>query len=173
MKKFRLAVGVVSGLLFGANSAFAHDVLVKFEGKVTESTCVVSAEDVKLDHVSVNALKATGDVSSPRPFSINVSGCDGSKLKGRFVVSPSTIDPLTQAIINSAPGGSSAQIQLVDFDGGTVIKLLEQYAGEPLTPMITSDDGANFQFFARYLAANGPATAGDVKAELMFDLIYE
>ncbi|MDP9527341.1 fimbrial protein [Pseudomonas protegens] len=173
MKKFRLAVGVVSGLLFGANSAFAHDVLVKFEGKVTESTCVVSAEDPKLDHVSVNALKSTGDVSSPRPFSIKVSACDGSKLKGRFVANPSNTDPRTQALINTAPGGSSAQIQLLDSDGKTAIKLFEQYVGEPLTPVATSEVGANFNFFAQYLAANGPATAGDVKAELMFDLIYE
>lgn len=172
MKKFCLAAGVVSGLFLGVNSAFAHDVLVLFQGKVTESTCVVEATNPELDTVSVNALKATGSVSSPRPFSITVTKCDGTKLKGRFVVNSSTIDESTGAILNKAPSGSTAQIQLLDHDY-KAINLLEQAVGNPLVPFSVNDELTVFPFFAQYLAANGPVTSGDVKAELMFDLIYE
>lgn len=172
MKKFRLAAGVVSGLLFAASSAFANDVLVKFEGKVVESTCLVTGEDVKLEPVSVSSLKATGDVSAPRPFAITVTGCDGSKLKGRFAVNPSNIDMNTGAIVNTVSGGSSAQIQLLDYDSKPV-DLSLHFGGNALAPKYADATQTIFPFFAQYLAANGPVTAGDVKAELMFDLVYE
>lgn len=173
MKKFRLAAGVVSALFFAANSAFAYDVLLTFEGKVVPTTCKVDGlSEIKLNPVSTSALKSSGDFAGASPFTIHVSGCDATKLKGKFSFEFPKVDAKTGALINSAPGGSTAQIQLLDH-GSNPIHLLASFAQEPFAPVVANGSEARFAFAARYLAGEDPVTAGDVKAELTFDLVYE
>lgn len=173
MKRSWWVAGLASCLSLAVGSAYAHDVQLNFKGKVTPTTCVVdSAQDITLDNVSVSALKATGDVASIRPFAINVSGCDGTKLGARFNAPANDIDIETGALVNAEPGGSTVQIQILDreYKG---INLADMYSGETIKPNYADDMSADFNFYAQYLAAAEKVTAGDVSAKLMFDLVYE
>ncbi|BCT34704.1 type 1 fimbrial protein [Pseudomonas protegens] len=174
MKKFRLAAGVVSALLFAANSAFAYDVLLKFEGKVVPTTCQVDGlNEIGMNPVSTEALKEPGGYAGEKVFFISVSGCDGTKLKGMFSPDFSKVDHKTGALKNSVPDGSTAMIQLLDHESKPIDLMLDSISKPYFAPLSVSANAAQFVLAARYLAGDVPVTAGDVKAELTFDLVYE
>lgn len=174
MKKFRLAAGVVSALFFAANSAFAYDVLLKFEGKVVPTTCQVDGlNEVAMNPVSTEALKEPGSYAGEKVILINVSGCDGTKLKGMLSPDFSKVHHITGALKNSVPGGSTAMIQLLDHQSNPINLMTSPVTKPSFEPVSVSATAAQFVLAARYLASDVPVTAGDVKAELTFDLVYE
>ncbi|MFB4249089.1 fimbrial protein [Pseudomonas idahonensis] len=173
MKRSWWVAGLASCLSLAVSNAYAHDVELNFQGKVTESTCAVeSVYDVNLESVSTNAFKAAGDVAAITTFGISVTGCDGNKIAGRFNAPMGDIDYISGALRNAAPGGSSVQIQILDRDY-KAISLFDAKLASPREPDFANESSASFNFYAQYLAVAETVTAGDVKAKLMFDLIYE
>ncbi|RBJ79112.1 type 1 fimbrial protein [Pseudomonas sp. MWU12-2534b] len=179
MKKFSLAAAV-SSLFLAVNGAFAHDVVLDFTGKVTQATCKIegAAEGgqltklVALSDVSTNALSKAGDVAGLKVVTINLGGCTGSKVEAKFNYLAGAIDINTGAIKNSlstADNGADVQVQLLDSEYQP-IKL-----GAENTPVAVTQVGeeAVVGFYAQYLAATGPATAGDFKSQIMLDFSYE
>lgn len=170
MKRSWWVAGLASCLSLAVSNAYAHDVELNFQGKVTESTCVVeSSQDVGLHTVSVNAFNGVGSTSANEFFRISTSGCDPTKLAGKFNTSPSDVDIKTGGLVNKQPDGSNVQIKIMDSDG----KTLNLVAGEPLKPVVYNDTESYFPFVAQYYAADAIVTAGDFSAKLMFDLVYE
>lgn len=173
MKRSWWIAGLASCLSLAVSNAYAHDVQLNFQGKVTESTCAVeSVSDVNLESVSTNAFRAAGDVAAITPFGISVTGCDGNKIAGRFNTPAGDIDSSSGALHNAAPGGSSVKIQILDKDY-KAISLFDSRFADPMKPGFANELSAVFQFYAQYLAVAETVAAGDVKAKLMFDLIYE
>ncbi|MDD1151367.1 type 1 fimbrial protein [Pseudomonas sp. TNT2022 ID357] len=170
MKRSWWVAGLASCLSLAVSNAYAHDVQLNFQGKVTESTCTVeSSKDVKLHSVSANAFKTVGDVASIVPFGIIVADCDGTKVAGRFAAITQDLDYRTGALINKQPGGSNVQVQIASHRG----EVLNLGQIEAIKPAFANETSANFQFLAQYISADEIVTAGDFSAKLMFDLVYE
>ncbi|MDF2397172.1 fimbrial protein [Pseudomonas sp. 3MA1] len=173
MKKSWWAAGLASCLSLAVSNAYAHDVELNFQGKVTQSTCVVdSVKNVNLDSVSTKAFQATGDVAAIKPFAVTVAGCDGTKIAGRFNAPFSDIDSSSGALLNADPGGSTVRVQILDKDYKAINLAMAQLE-KPMNPDFADGSSAGFHFYAQYLAGAEAVTAGDVKAKLMFDLVYE
>lgn len=170
MKRSWWVAGLASCLSLAVSNAYAHDVQLNFQGKVTESTCVVgSLQDIELHAVSVNAFDGVGSTASNIPFSIEVTGCDPTKISGKFSAFATDLDVNTGALLNKQPGGSNVQIRIVGLDG----EAFNLFGKEPFKPVATGASVSYFPFFAQYYAAGEIVTAGDVSAKLMFDLVYE
>ncbi|MDP9505717.1 fimbrial protein [Pseudomonas protegens] len=173
MKRSWWVAGLASCLSLAVSNAYAHDVQLNFQGKVTESTCAVSSvSDVNLNSVSTNAFKGAGDVAGMKIFSVTVTGCDATKIRGKFNAPISDLDLSSGALLNTEPGGSTVKIQVLDQDYAP-IHLARANMEDPMQPALADASGAYFNFYAQYLAGAEPVTAGDVKAKLMFDLVYE
>lgn len=170
MKRSWWIAGLASCLSLAVSNAYAHDVQLNFQGKVTESTCiVVSSQDIKLHAVSVNAFDGVGSTASNIPFTIDVTGCDPAKISGKFSVFAGDVDFNTNALVNKQPGGSNVQIRITN-PGGEALDIIH---GGPFKPVVMAADTSHFPYIAQYYAADAIVTAGDVSAKLMFDLVYE
>lgn len=180
MKKFSLAAAV-SSLFLAVNSAFAHDVVLDFTGKVTQATCQIegAAEGgqltklVALSDVSTNALSKAGDVAGVLPVSISLNGCTGTKVEAKFNYIAGAIDINTGALRNSLSSqenGASVQLQLLDKLYQPIKLGVEN---TPIEVALSGPDTAVVGFYAQYLAGHGPATAGDFKSQIMLDFSYE
>jgi len=180
MKKLCLVAGAVSSFILAANSAFAHDVVLDFTGKVTQATCKIEGAGaegklsklVALSEVSTNALSKVGDVAGLQPVVIQLSECTGSKVKASFNHRVEAVDMGTGALINSldqAENGADVQVQLLDTSHQPIKLGIEN------TPLSVAQAGENVTvgFYAQYLAAYAPATAGDFKSQIMLDFSYE
>lgn len=171
-KSFVAASLALVPLLIGAN-AMAADVTLKFNGQVSSETCTIAnmnngAQVEVLPKVSIGALARQGDVAGVHPFSLGLSGCTGSKVTTRFNVSDK-VDPTTGALKNTVPGGSTAQVQLLNSKYQPIN--LHNNAGTETVTIVNNT--ATLSFFAQYLAASDDTTAGDVRTEVLVDLDYE
>ncbi|KAF0865418.1 fimbrial protein [Pseudomonas sp. LD120] len=179
MKKVSLLAAVVSSFFLAVNSAFAHDVVLDFKGKVTKSTCEIEGSTegkltklVTLSDVSTNALSKVGDVAGMQAVVIKLQKCTGTKFEARFNGLVQSVDEITGALINkleSSSNGSNVQVQLLDSQYQP-IKL-----GIKNTPVTveTAGDEASVGFYAQYLAAYASATAGEFQSQIMLDFSYE
>lgn len=180
MKKLCLVAGAVSSFILAANSAFAHDVVLDFTGKVTQATCKIEGAGaegklsklVALSEVSTNALSKTGDVAGLQAVLIKLSECTGTKVKANFNHRVEAVDINTGALTNSlnqAENGADVQVQLLDANYQPIKLGIEN------TPIVVNQSGneVNVGFYAQYLAAYAPATAGDFKSQIMLDFSYE
>ncbi|MDP9532490.1 fimbrial protein [Pseudomonas protegens] len=170
MKRSWWVAALASCLSLAVSNAYAHDVQLNFQGKVTESTCFVdSSQDIKLHAVSVKAFKGVGSTAVNMPIAITVNGCGAAKIAGKFSAIPGDVDLNTRGLINKQPGGSNVQIRVTNLDG----EALDLVAGETLKPTVMDAENSTFAYIAQYYAADAIVTAGDVSAKLMFDLVYE
>ncbi|GED23656.1 fimbrial protein [Halomonas halmophila] len=156
---------------------------------------------VVLPTVSVSALDTAGATAGATPFSISLENCtvgDGgsppvSELSlpvsataaNQFDVSAyfepgGTVDSSTGRLINTASDGDGAtnvQIELLNSQGAPIA--IREVGGDGLQPgaewyAVDGDDGAvTMNYFARYHATGGPATAGVVSSTVDFTLTYQ
>ncbi|MDN3524553.1 fimbrial protein [Halomonas sabkhae] len=202
MKVVSFGAGVLGMMLSGFAIA-AQTGTVNFEGKVVNSTCnVVPADQDKtviLPTVSVSALAIAGATAGATPFSISLEDCTiGNVTPEPFSLSPmaanaenqfdvsayfepgGTVDSSTGRLINTASDGDGAtnvQIELLNSQGSPVE--ISEVGGDGLQAgaewyAVGGDDGAvTMNYFARYHATGGPATAGVVSSTVDFTLIYQ
>ncbi|MGC5701193.1 type 1 fimbrial protein [Pseudomonas sp. NFXW11] len=179
MKKLWLAAGMASGLLMAAGSAWASpDVTLQFTGKVSSETCKIGGveqggytHEVPLPPVGASALAAKGAVAGLKPFELKFTGCTGSTVGVWFKPDLLSVDPLTGALRNQIAQGSNAQVQLLD--GQQQPLNLVSIAPDDVQKVNVSDGDATLKFYAQYLAAEDNTSAGDVKAHVVLDMVFE
>ncbi|MFC4525845.1 type 1 fimbrial protein [Dyella halodurans] len=185
MKKILLstALAAVAGVAaLAPQPASAVDGTITINGKVLAQTCTVDGkgysangtitspdnQTVTLPNVLAPVLNAAGSTAGTTGFTIVIAGCDASLSKVTTTFSGAGIDAANNALTNSA-GSNGVEVQLLDSTS-TVIPLVNNYAMAPVT---LSGGGATLQYYARYYAKNGNATAGTVTSAVSFTMAYQ
>ncbi|EBF1800959.1 fimbrial protein, partial [Salmonella enterica] len=191
MRRHKLILAVaVTGMMYGA-SVFAAGTTptagpfgsgkVTFTGTITNSPCDIAPGDdaitVSFGQISYRHLKAQGDTSDTKPFSIHLQNCGFdtdtgtpanpvgkmSKVTVSFAANTGGVDVTNKAYISTG-SAQHVGVQLLKNDNSTVI--------EPNTPMQDADaqqlqTGNNeLNFFARVVALATGVTPGDVNASV-------
>ncbi|EMW9312558.1 fimbrial protein [Salmonella enterica] len=181
MKPLFIVTGITFSLVVG--SAMAADGTITFNGKVVDQTCSVDTASknmtVTLPTVSEASLDTSAKTAALTPFVISISGCKtdaaegAKKIKAYFEPNAGT-DFTTGNLTNTASSDSAGnvQIQLLNQDGTTAIKLGQDFASQNVTATNIDADNVKMRYTARYYAT-GTATAGDVTATVNYTIAYE
>lgn len=195
MKKVLLAASIVSALSL-VGYAHANSGTIKFDGEVTDATCDVVIDDgagtvttVNLPPVSKAALSATNSVAGKTQFILKTSNCQNfggtgqpSKVAAYFKPDANNVDS-TNGLLNNIASGTDAatkvQLELVDGTNNNTIKAgfasqMNATGGNEFVAITgTSPNGSvELPYAVQYKSVAGGATAGDVKGEVAFDLVY-
>ncbi|HIF7993752.1 TPA: fimbrial protein [Morganella morganii] len=181
MQKCYIASGIISMLFSG--SVMAYDGTINFIGKVVDQTCSVkSGSDnltVTLPTVSKTALATPAKTAALTPFVIELSGCNPAAAEGAKKVKayfePNATTDATTGNLNIEPGAGKAtgvQIQLLNADGSTPIKLGKDVAAQGVTAANISAADVKLTYNTQYYAT-AVATPGDVKATVNYTISYE
>lgn len=177
MKKSLLALSLgLSASLLGA-SAFANTGTIKFEGKVTSSTCpiqIVNPEDgsvgdlVKMGSVDSSRFTAVGQEHGGKRFALRVGGGAGCAI---------TAGSVANTTFNGIPDTSGNYFQVTPgLDGakGVAISLRDQ-RGAAIAPGAASADydlnvdaPTDLQFNAYYRSTAATVIAGVASADIQF-----
>lgn len=180
----KIALGLSAALALGAAaSANAQSGNIDFTGMVTSVTCDVrfgggaSGSDngvVSLPIVSTQSLPG-GAFAGKTSFTMTVNGSDPQCQQGGVAVE---LNPNRSAAIvgpgyleNTEPQ-SPANVAIAMRDANdSLIDLSTPWASPRV--QLTTPGGAVFTFSGEYVAHNGAATAGDVKAQVQYTLDYK
>jgi major type 1 subunit fimbrin (pilin) len=158
MKKTLLSLAVVGFTAIAAPAAYAADGTIVFQGMLTNQTCTAVVKgtfaplaSAKLPVVSTGLLQSPGNTAGRIGFMVNLENCahDGPPAYAFFESSPNA-DPILD---NPIQVGSSDQI----FNTTRV------FIGKTSAPILP--------YAVRYFVA-GPATAGVVKSQVVYTLVY-
>ena len=170
-----LSLGLTASLL-GA-SAFANTGTVKFEGKVTSSTCpiqIVNPDDgsvgdhVKMGSVDASRFTAAGQEHGGKRFALRVSGGAGCSITAGSVANTTFI---------GVPDASGNYFQVTPgADGARNVSIsLRDQRGVSIAPGSSSADydlnvGAptDMDFYAYYRSTATAVTAGVASADIQF-----
>ena len=171
LNKLALVLGLGMAVVAGSAAANQGGGVITFDGSIIDAPCSIPPSSEK-QTVEIGAIATAelngGGSSTPRPFNIELEGCDISTLKtvqATFTGAPSTIVDGSLAINGVA---KNAAIVITDA-GGTQIKLGDKSAEQTLAA------GGNMLRFSAYLqgdAAN-PAIPGKFAAIATFALNYQ
>ncbi|WP_329955982.1 fimbrial protein [Burkholderia cepacia] len=162
--------------------AHATDGTITFTGSISSQTCTINgngtgAKDftVALPPVSAGALAAAGQTAGQTPFNITLSKCSSPSGSVHTFFEPgATTDLSTGNLMVTAGGGSAANVQIgltnADF---SPIKAGAADASQNSKAVSIVDNGATLQYYARYVATGGAATAGTANSSVMYSLVYQ
>ena len=177
MKKSLLALslGLTAGLI--GTSVFANTGTIKFEGKITSSTCpiqIVNPEDgqvgdlVKMGSVDSSRFTAAGQERGGKRFALRVSGDPGCNITAGSVANTTfngTADP-TGSYFAVTPGLDGAK---------NVVISLRDKLGASIAPGAASADydlnvgtTTDLEFNAYYRSTAAAVTAGAASADVQF-----
>ncbi|MFZ4835558.1 fimbrial protein [Rouxiella sp. Mn2063] len=192
MNKFKtamciIALGVVSSNTYAdMPTDMGGDGTVTFTGKLTANTCQVDTESkdkkVTLPTLSTQKLTTAGNYAGTTSFQLQVINCspDVTEIGAHFEALGSTgKDPATGNLINSDAsdtGAKNVQVRLYDADNtqlalGTASKTVAITAAPAGAPEGTGGT-ATLNYAGGYYAT-GKTTAGDVKAQVVYSLVYK
>lgn len=177
MKKTLLAlsIGLTASLL--GTSAFANTGTVKFEGKVTSSTCpiqIVNPDDGSVgDHVQMGSVDASrftaaGQEHGGKRFALRVSGgagCSitpGSVANTTFTGTPDASGDYFQ-ITPGADGARGVSISLRDQNGAAIAP-----GSSSADYDLNVDAPTDMNFYAYYRSTATAVTAGVASADIHF-----
>jgi len=192
MNKFKtamciIALGVVSSHTYAADaSAITGDGTVTFTGKLTANTCQVDTESkdrkVTLPTLSTQRLATAGNYDGTTSFQLQVIDCspDVTEIGAHFeALGSSGRNPATGNLTNSdvsSTGAKNVEVRLYDADNtplalGTASKTV---AITPAAEGAAEGTGgtATLNYAGGYYAT-GQTTAGDVKAQVVYSLVYK
>lgn len=163
------------------SSAFAKDGTVVIEGKITDQTCIInnftSDKDikVKLPTVKKDSLASTGETAGRTPFKIELTGCKAAsaeqQVKAFFLPDAAKVN--AEGRLKNTGSATNVDVQLLNADGTTGILAGENITTQNVTPVsLNNAETGTLQYNAQYYAT-GAATAGDVKATVDFNIVYE
>ncbi|ECZ0012481.1 fimbrial protein [Salmonella enterica subsp. enterica] len=177
MKKY-MAAAVLSYL--SVSSAVAYDGTINFTGKVVDQTCTVSTASknltVTLPTVSKTALSTAAKTAALTPFAIELTGCNtgaevgAKKVKAYF--EPNATTDFTTGNLTSSGSAKNVQVQLLNFDGTTPVRLGMDVVAQNVTATPVDTANVKLRYNAQYFAT-GVATAGNVAATVNFTVAYE
>lgn len=195
MKKVLLAASIVSALSL-VGYAHANSGTIKFDGEIVDATCDVVIDDgagtvttVNLPPVSKAALSAVNSVAGKTQFILKTSNCQNfgdtgqpSTVAAYFKPDANNVDATNGLLNNIAADNDKAtnvQLELVDGTNNNTIKAgfasqMNADGGNQFVAITgTSPNGSvSLPYSVQYKSVAGGATAGDVKAEVAFDLVY-
>ncbi|PVZ12622.1 MULTISPECIES: fimbrial protein [unclassified Pseudomonas] len=165
---------VAASSLVTCVGAHAADGTVNFSGQVMGQTCRIdgstaaSTKTVTLDKVSTSSLAAVGQVAGRTKFTFTLDQCSkDANVTARFEPGP-TVNASTGNLINQTPGGSNAEIQILNSDYGVVN--VSTNSGNKTAAIVSGN--ATLTYYAQYVAAAAPATAGVVTSSVQYSLVY-
>ncbi|EAO0951107.1 fimbrial protein [Salmonella enterica] len=185
-----------AGMMYGA-SVFAADTTpttgpfgtgkITFTGTITNSPCDIAPGDdaitVSFGQISYRHLKAQGDTSDTKPFSIHLQNCGFdtdtstpanpvgkmSKVTVSFAANTGGVDVTNKAYISTG-SAQHVGVQLLKNDNSTVIEPNTLMPGGDAQQLQTGNNELNF--FARVVALAAGVTPGDVNASVTYTLKY-
>ncbi|MGS5368606.1 fimbrial protein [Escherichia coli] len=179
MRKIQFIIGMLA--VASSSATLAYDGTINFTGKVVAQTCSVSSGSknltVTLPTVSEASLAAATNTAGLTPFTIELTGCDTSAASGAQNVKAyfepnATTDYDTGNLNIAASGAGNVQIQLLNADGVTPIKLGQDVAGQDVTAVQIDNAAMKLRYNAQYYAT-ATATAGDVSATVNYTIAYQ
>lgn len=190
MKRNIILSAVASALLF-AGAAHAGNT-IEFLGEITDSTCDVALEGgssttVTLPTVSKTALPSLDSTAGRTMFALKASNCtlaDGKTKVAAFFNANSTegsdannVDSASGYLNNLAVGttATDVKLRLIDGTSGNFIKV--GYTDQMTSTLGVAVDGsgnARMPYGVEYIATDADgATAGPVRAVVVYDLMYQ
>lgn len=172
MKKNLIAIALAAAASFSATQAMAAAGQVKFEGKITGTTCTIVNDatnplDVTLGEYGANEFKNAGDATVPLKFDILLKGCPASATQAsvNFGGASDTANPDLLKVTGTTPAGGVA-IQLYDSARA------ELPLGTPSAknPLVVGDN--TLKFYAGYKSTSATVTEGEANGVADFSLIY-
>ncbi|ENA4571239.1 F17A fimbrial adhesin [Escherichia coli] len=180
MRKIQFILGILAAA--SSSATLAYDGTINFTGKVVAQTCSVATGSgslsVVLPTVSTTTLSADTKTAGLTPFTIQLTGCTvpatsgADKVNAYFEPNANT-DYTTGNLTNTASSGASnVQIQLLNADGVTPIKLGQDATGQNVTAVQIDNAAMKLRYNAQYYAT-AQATAGDVSATVNYTIVYQ
>ncbi|MFK3829982.1 fimbrial protein [Pseudomonas fulva] len=173
MKKIALLFAAASSLMTCVGTQ-AADGTVNFSGQVMGQTCRIdgstaaSTKTVTLNKVSTSALASIGQAAGRTKFTFSLDECSkDANVSVRFEPGP-TVNASTGNLINQTSGGSNAEIQILNADYG--VMNVSTNSGNKDTAIVSGN--ATLTYYAQYVAATAPATAGVVTSSVQYSLVY-
>lgn len=180
MQKIQFILGILAAA--SSSATLAYDGKINFTGKVVAQTCSVDTGSeslsVVLPTVSTTTLSTDAKTAGLTPFTIQLTGCTVSAASGVDKVNAyfepnANTDYTTGNLTNTASSGASnVQIQLLNADGVTPIKLGQDATGQNVTAVQIDKAAMKLRYNAQYYAT-APATAGDVSATVNYTIVYQ
>ena len=176
--QLNLRLALISALALLPRISHATDGEINITGTIVANTCDITSgtggkHAVVLPTVSANALTPAGTTAGRTPIAINLTNCDpGGKVSLYFEPGSGT-DMSTGKLKNTASSGGAENVQVgllnADF---SPIALDKPQAFQNSQLVDITSGGATLTYFAEYYSLGG-VTAGAVKADTFFTLIYE
>ncbi|HEB9031356.1 TPA: fimbrial protein, partial [Escherichia coli] len=178
MRKIQFILGMLAAA--SSSATLAYDGTITFNGKVVDQTCSVTTGSknltVTLPAVSSNSLTSNGKVAGLTPFTISLEGCTSpasagaENVKAYFEPNATTdYDSHNLKIASGSGNATNVQIQLLNADGVTPIKLGQDATGQNVTAVQIDNAAMKLRYNAQYYAT-APATAGDVSATVNYTI---
>lgn len=171
---------ILGGLTLPFMSAMASDGTIAFVGNVVDQTCSVKTGadnlTVILPTVSKAALDTAAKTAALTPFSIQLTGCNSGgstgaqKVKAYF--EPNATTDFTTGNLTNTGTATNVQVQLLNQDGTTPIKLGQDFSTQNVTATAIDAADVTLRYTAQYYAT-GVAGAGDVKTTVNYTITYE
>lgn len=176
-------VVVAAGPVSASTGTPANTATLTFQGRVTAATCNidVTASAVTLEAAQVQNLKTAGDTDKQKPIAIVLNGCsDDGKVKLHLLnTSPAVAASGRLSNTEVVDPAQNVSLELIDLSGGgTPINLKTGTGDLPNASFSTGElDIVSGHFSSNSLLAvryhaDGAATAGGVKSELMVMVSY-
>lgn len=173
MKKTLLALGAMAAVAASFNAS-ATDGTINFTGEINNQTCTIegnatgtSTKTVALPRVAASSLATVGQTSGRTGFTLALTKCTGTSAQVHFEQG-SSVDAATGNLTNQTADGSNAQIQILNASFAPIN--LQTNAGSLSTAV--TEEAANLQFYAQYIAATAAATAGKITSNVQFSMDY-
>uniref|UniRef100_UPI00333F15AF fimbrial protein n=1 Tax=Castellaniella defragrans TaxID=75697 RepID=UPI00333F15AF len=164
------------GILACAQTAFASNGTIAFDGEITAATCTITNANngnysVALPKLSSSVFHDIADTAGWTAFDIKLTGCSpaSGSVQAYFEAGP-TVDAESGRLNNLAADGADVQIQLRDLDGTTPIAVGSASAQfESINP----DGTATLNYIAGYYALAAAVNPGLVTSSVTYTLAYQ
>lgn len=150
---------------------------ITVNGRIVANTCSITSgsagkHTVTLPTVATSSLASQGKVAGRTPVTIALTGCTPATGKvALFFEQGAGTDMSSGYLKNTATSGSNVEVQLLNADQ-SAIALNAPKATQNSQEVDLTGGAANLTYFAQYIAARAPATAGDVTANTDFTITY-
>ena len=174
MKKNLIVIALLASASFSATQAIAAAGQVKFEGKITGTTCTIVNDaanplDVSLGEYGANEFKSAGDATVPLKFDIKLTGCPATATQAAVNfggTSDATNPDLLKVSATTGTAAGGVAVQLYD-SARTALPLGTPSAANPLT---VGDN--TLKYYAGYKSTAATVTEGEANAVTDFSIIY-
>lgn len=159
----------------GASAAMASNTIT-FTGTVLDTGCDIAVDGgtanatVDLGSTAATDLVTKGDLGAPKQFTIDLSNCPTATSANIVFSGPVDADAADPSYFkNSAGVGSATNVAVQLKQGGSNGTVVENNADND---QIDLSNGAATQTYTASMIATGQAEAGDVTAELTYNVRY-